>query len=71
MERLEQVQLAEDLAAQRDQYMKERHNEKEKYREALATQVGVMSSAGNVHTSSSLVIIIVIIYSSLFFVNLF
>lgn len=39
LERLEQVQLAEDLAAQRDQYLRERHGEKEKYKEALATQV--------------------------------
>ncbi|XP_067950997.1 coiled-coil domain-containing protein 81-like [Watersipora subatra] len=39
LERLEQVQLAEDLAAQRDQYLKERHSEREKYKDALATQL--------------------------------
>jgi len=44
LERLEQVQLAEDLAAQREQYMKERYGEREKYKEALATQVLLYTS---------------------------
>ena len=41
LERLEQVQLAEDLAAQREQFMRERYGEREKYKDALATQVSI------------------------------
>lgn len=40
LERLEQVQLAEDLAAQRDQYLREKEEQREMYRKALSAQVG-------------------------------
>lgn len=39
LERLEQVQLAEDLAAQREQYLKDREEQKEMYRRALSAQL--------------------------------
>ncbi|XP_052241706.1 coiled-coil domain-containing protein 81-like isoform X6 [Dreissena polymorpha] len=39
LERLEQVQLAEDLAIQREQFMREKAEEQEKYKKALETQL--------------------------------
>ncbi|KAL4233395.1 Coiled-coil domain-containing protein 81 [Mactra antiquata] len=39
LERLEQVQLAEDLAIQREQFMKEKAEEQERYKKALETQL--------------------------------
>lgn len=39
LERLEQVQLAEDLAIQREQYLKERAEEQDQYKKALDTQL--------------------------------
>ncbi|XP_052241702.1 coiled-coil domain-containing protein 81-like isoform X2 [Dreissena polymorpha] len=41
LERLEQVQLAEDLAIQREQFMREKAEEQEKYKKALETQVRI------------------------------
>uniref|UniRef100_UPI00398EF607 coiled-coil domain-containing protein 81-like n=1 Tax=Pristiophorus japonicus TaxID=55135 RepID=UPI00398EF607 len=38
LDRLEQVQLAEDLAAQREQYLKEKHEQTEAYKKALDVQ---------------------------------
>lgn len=39
LERLEQVQLAEDLAIQREQFLKEKAEEQERYKKALETQL--------------------------------
>lgn len=39
LERLEQVQLAEDLAIQREQFLKEKAEEQERYKKALETQI--------------------------------
>uniref|UniRef100_A0A1I8HD20 HU-CCDC81_euk_2 domain-containing protein n=1 Tax=Macrostomum lignano TaxID=282301 RepID=A0A1I8HD20_9PLAT len=39
LERLEQVQLAEDLAAQREQFLKDREEQKEMYKRALSAQL--------------------------------
>lgn len=39
LERLEQVQLAEDLAVQREQYLREKAEEQERYKKALETQL--------------------------------
>ncbi|XP_052811861.1 coiled-coil domain-containing protein 81-like isoform X2 [Mya arenaria] len=39
LERLEQVQLAEDLAIQREQFLKEKADEQERYKNALETQL--------------------------------
>ncbi|XP_045197677.2 coiled-coil domain-containing protein 81-like isoform X3 [Mercenaria mercenaria] len=41
LERLEQVQLAEDLAVQREQFLKEKADEQERYKKALETQIRV------------------------------
>ncbi|XP_063711963.1 coiled-coil domain-containing protein 81-like [Symsagittifera roscoffensis] len=39
LEKLEQIQIAEDLAAQREAYLKEKHNQKEALKRALDTQL--------------------------------
>jgi len=39
LERLEQVQLAEDFAAQREQYLKEKHEQQEQYKRSLSAQL--------------------------------
>ncbi|XP_067842415.1 coiled-coil domain-containing protein 81-like isoform X1 [Heptranchias perlo] len=43
LDRLEQVQLAEDLAVQREQYLKEKHEQTEAYKKALEMQAKVKS----------------------------
>ncbi|ESO84113.1 hypothetical protein LOTGIDRAFT_229612 [Lottia gigantea] len=39
LERLEQVQLAEDLAAQREQYLKNKYQQQDSYKKSLETQL--------------------------------
>ncbi|KAK3098685.1 hypothetical protein FSP39_021970 [Pinctada imbricata] len=41
LERLEQVQLAEDLAAQREQYLKDKQDQQDMYKQALEAQIHI------------------------------
>ncbi|XP_069127195.1 coiled-coil domain-containing protein 81-like isoform X1 [Argopecten irradians] len=43
LERLEQVQLAEDLAAQREQFLKDKNDQQDMYKKALEVQIKIRS----------------------------
>lgn len=53
LERLEQVQLAEDLAAQRDKEFKDKHDQQQHYKRALSAQVRYKPPPFPDHVSNS------------------
>ncbi|XP_033113235.1 coiled-coil domain-containing protein 81-like [Anneissia japonica] len=49
LERLEQVQLAEELAAQREQYLKDKMNQTNMYQRALSAQIRIRDNLSHCH----------------------